>query len=633
MNIFDLARLASDKNFEELVLSTSINTDNINVLDEKKHTPLYYAIKEGNLKMAQTLIENGANLQTNQYTPFLLACHFGQLEMAKFLYMEGAENERDFNDNTPLMVASYNGHTKVVEWLLTLNLDINATNTHGDSALSIALHYKQTDTTKLLLSQEHIVTNKANAMGYDPITLAVVYGDRSLIESLKDSLQVNKTYTENNTMLHMCAMTGNLEAALWLIDHGANPLLRNNFNLRPIDIAAARGKVEIVSLLLSKMAKTKQFFNDLDMVLIFASIQGHTKIIDLVLNHRQHFSSTCLYAALIFAVEMGHIDVVPKLLAIEPKKALKRINKQYDFGNYEYKQGNTLLHVAADKGLLDLVKSLVAQGASVRTRNYNRDTVLHKAVLSGNVELVRWLCNQNVHVNQTNKQGNTPLHLAVKMKNEAMVRCLLLHGAHLLLENKQKESPELLARSEPTLHRVFEEYIQLDFTNFGLPELHRASAEKEEKGILQILPELHNLKEKSVDGLLPWQVAAHLGRMYPLSLLLLWEAMVHKQGAELLALELRKKFDPKSVAYTTLTASIGVIHKISEERVELLLSMYNTAQRYDKKVRESLLIASSPKPLSIKAAQNSNLLLFKPEGSGKKAQEVELLENQACIPQ
>lgn len=619
MDIFELAKKANDKDFEQLILSESISLDNIDLLDDKHHTPLFYAIEMGNTKMALHLIEKGATLQTDKYTSFQVACFFGQLEMAKLLYKEQFENIPDFYGNSPLIEAAWNGHTQVVEWLLSLGADVNAVNLHGDSPLLIALRFKQLETTKLLLSQKDIETNKHNGMGYNPLVIAIVNGYLDIADSLYHKTDdLNKSYTENNTLLHMCAMIGNIASVQWLLDKGANLQVKNSSGMRPLDLAALRGHRDLSALIMTNMVKNKEFFKDLAMVLILAAGQGHAEILDLVLNYRKKFPTACVHAALMFAVTHNHLNIVPRLLAIQSGKAIKLINTHYNYGHYEFQHGGTLLHAAADKGLLSMVQSLVSQGAHLELTNHNKDTVLHSAVLSGNIDLVRWLCNQNFFVNHQNKQGNTPLHFAIQMKNVAMIRCLLLHGADYLITNHQNQSPEVLARGQNDLHNVFKEFKEEHYDDFGLTELHEAAASKEDKSLLQILPVFHNLKAQSVDGLTPIQLAAHLGNINPLSILLLWQANCTLQGAKLLALEFRKQYNPKSTAYKSFTQANIALQRMPAERLESLIWMFNFCEQNTKNKTSSSKTSSDEKKEESSLLLSSSLRLFKPATNSQK---------------
>lgn len=594
MKIFELAKTANEKQFDPSLLTDSIPLDKIDTPNDKQDTRLFDAICEGNLKTTKSLLKNNASLHTDKYTPFLLACFYGQLKIAQFLYKEECLNERDIYQNTPLMNAARNGHTEIVEWLLGLGAEVNATNVHGDSALYIALRYQHPLTAALLLEQKNIDAYNENVLSYDPIVIALFHGYLDIAKDIyNDKVNLNKQYTENNTLLHICALNGDLTGTEWLLNRGANPHISNSQALTPLMMAAQYGHPTIVSKFLADKNYQKQGKRpfELELALVMAAAKGQAAVLDILISHLKDIPETSIHAALLGAVMNNHCDVIPKLLAINPDKAASYVKKHYTFGDYPYNQGHTLLHAAADKGHLTLAQNLVHLGAKLDAKNDNKDTVLHYAVRSGNLDLVRWLCNQNLDVNLKNKQGNTPLHFAVEIKNPAIIRCLLLHGANHLIENKLQNTPEFLARTDKALHCCFEEFEKRDLQHFGLCEIHDAVTSKEDKALLQILPVVHDLKKRSVDGLTAIQVAAHMNNLNPLVILLLWEAKGDRKYAQDLAKFYREKYDSHMTAYKSFAQSERAIRQFPEHRLNRLLKLY---QACEAKQNQSSIPAAAP---------------------------------------
>ena len=65
--------------------------------------------------------------------------------------------------------------------------------------------------------------------------------------------------------------------------------------------------------------------------------------------------------------------------------------------------GFTVLHVAAEKGNLEIVQYLVEHGADVKAKNTYETTVLHYGAGSGNMKLVQWLVKQGADVKAKDK--------------------------------------------------------------------------------------------------------------------------------------------------------------------------------------------------------------------------------------
>lgn len=615
MDIFDLAKQANDSDFEHLILNERSMPDDIDVVDKDNHSPLYYAIEKGHIKMTQYLLARGVTLKNDKYTPFLLATYHGHVELAKMLYSEQHLEERDVYGNTPLMNAAMNGHTPMVEWLLGLGAEINAINDHGDSALYMALRYQHLQTANALLEREDIITDHANIMSYTPFVIALVNGDFDLVNKLYTAdFDLNKRYTENNTLLHICALAGNVAATQWLLDHGANPQLKNSFGLGPMEQAALNNQIALIALFIEKIKHNHQFNKDLGWVLLIAANHGYEDLFDVVLSHKHKFPEMLIQATLLFASTRGHWNLVAKLLDLNPGKAKGRINKHYDYGDFKYNHGNTILHAAATNGHLDVVKNLIDRGARVNARNHNHDSVLHAAVLGGNLAVIRFLCGK-MDVNQQNRQGTTPLHIAVETNNEAAIRCLLLNGADFTIKNHQNQSAQYLAKRQPELDRCFKEFLERDFTKFGLQEIHTAVALKEDKALLQILAVVHDLNSLSEDGLTPVQFAAHLGDVNPLVILLLWQSKCDKQAAQKLALELKTHYPHKSTAHTALGKAAQMIKAFPENRLHDLLAAYST---YEAREKPEVLNAFAKQDKDISAAGRFGFFITAPRESQAK---------------
>lgn len=95
------------------------------------------------------------------------------------------------------------------------------------------------------------------------------------------------------------------------------------------------------------------------------------------------------------------------------------------------------------KGALEIVRSLVENGAAVQAKDSDGKTALHHAAAGANVEVAKILIAHGADVSAADNQGTTPVNVGSLLNDETSVTELLLnHGAEI--NNKNGSSPGLL---------------------------------------------------------------------------------------------------------------------------------------------------------------------------------------------
>ena len=101
---------------------------------------------------------------------------------------------------------------------------------------------------------------------------------------------------------------------------------------------------------------------------------------------------------------------------------------------------------AAEKGNLDSVKQLLADGADVEVKDVAGYTALYAAVLAGHKEVVSFLLENQASPNVADVMGVTPLMHAAFKGNTEMVRLLLAAGADKTARDKMNNSVMLYGK-------------------------------------------------------------------------------------------------------------------------------------------------------------------------------------------
>jgi len=112
----------------------------VNTKDNKSNrAPLHWAIVFGRNEIAQTLIEQGADLNAEDYyggTPMYWAMKFGHDKIARALIEHGADlSAKPYGGTTPLHFTARYCHDKVALILIEHGVDVNAKDIEGNTPL------------------------------------------------------------------------------------------------------------------------------------------------------------------------------------------------------------------------------------------------------------------------------------------------------------------------------------------------------------------------------------------------------------------------------------------------------------------------------------------------------------------
>ena len=93
--------------------------------------------------------------------------------------------------------------------------------------------------------------------------------------------------------------------------------------------------------------------------------------------------------------------------------------------------GNNSLIVAIEKGHLDIVNTLLDQGANINHKYYNDWTALMYAAQNEHTETINLLLERGADINATDTNGKTALMIATIHKHTKIVKLLLERGADI----------------------------------------------------------------------------------------------------------------------------------------------------------------------------------------------------------
>ena len=190
----------------------------VNAKDESGNSAILLAAYYGRKDVVEVLLAHGAELNLFE------ASAVGDLDRVTSLVAEDPDltaelvNSYAYDGFTPLGLASFFGHSDIVEFLLAQGAEIN-------------------------------VASK-NKMRVTPLHSAVASRHFGIAESLlAHGADVNAAQQDGYTPLHEAAQNGQMEMAELLLAHGANIDARKDDGQTPLAVAMEHGHMEVADLL------------------------------------------------------------------------------------------------------------------------------------------------------------------------------------------------------------------------------------------------------------------------------------------------------------------------------------------------------------------------------------------------
>ena len=309
---------------------------------------------------------------------------------------------RDWFDTTLLHFSARNGWLDVTNDLITnYHLDPQERNDYGKTCLHYAAAGNHVDVVRYLIT-------KCNC---DPMATDN-YGD---------------------TVLHSAAARGSLDVMKYLINHhNCNPMATNKLDETILRCAVEH--IEVVRYLITECnCDPMTVINyDRDTVLHYAAKKGLLDFLKFMINHHNcNLMTTNKRGETILHCAVEHIEVVKYLIIECNCNPMTVINYDRD----------TVLHYAAKKGLLDLLKFMINHhNCNLMATNKQGETILYCAMK--HIEVVNYLINEcNCDPMSINVVGDTILHYATEKGLLDLLKFMINHfKCNLMATNRWGET-------------------------------------------------------------------------------------------------------------------------------------------------------------------------------------------------
>jgi ankyrin repeat protein len=344
----------------ETLLDTGEGRQAINEPAGYGMTALLFAVQADDIELAETLLAAGADPDVGniyQITPLWLAATNRNPEMTALLLANGADATFTMaHGENALMAAGRSGDAGSIEQLIAAGADPNASeDKHGETALIWAAAENHADAIRALV-----------AGGADPdqqgMPLDLAPMDWVQIGMVSTVLPVGGW-----SPLMYAARENNAEAALALIETGANPNLRDADGTTALGFAIMNGHYDLAAALIEAGADPDvadrtgmtALYGAVDMV-FFTSDIGRPRMP----------GSSWLTATDVVRIALEH--------GANPNAPLETpiIGRHHGFGDFALGEGATALMRAAKGGDIGLMRLLLESGADPALAMANGQTVV-----------------------------------------------------------------------------------------------------------------------------------------------------------------------------------------------------------------------------------------------------------------
>ncbi|AMY08966.1 ankyrin repeat protein [Luteitalea pratensis] len=336
-----------------------------------------------------------------------------------------------------------------VQTLLTRNVDVNAAQADGMTALHWAAHHDDLDVADALIRAGARVT-VSNRYGVTPLSIACTNGNAAMVARFLDAgAEATASLPGGETALMTAARTGSLPTVSLLLSRGAPVDAKDERRGQTALMwAAAEGHAPVVLALLAAGADVHAHLSSGFTPLLFAAREGRLDVVRELVHagadvneaippdgpgpRRRGYGGSVPPAGttpLLMAVRNAHFEVAAALLdagahpdgdvaGYTALHLLTVVRKPGVGDNDPAPEGSGKV------GSLDLVRALVARGANVNARMTKRPNLNNTrldergatpfllAALTADAELMRVLVKAGADPSIPNVDGSTPLMVA-----------------------------------------------------------------------------------------------------------------------------------------------------------------------------------------------------------------------------
>ncbi|WP_264687075.1 ankyrin repeat domain-containing protein [Wolbachia endosymbiont (group B) of Rhopobota naevana] len=374
-------------------------------------------------------------------------------------------------------------------------LDVNVRGLNGKTPLHCAIEFDELSMVDLLLTKKNINPFVEDNDGRTSLD----YAKEGKKEEILQALINNKYGSEQDSLLHLAAMIGEVNAVRYLIGKGIDVNIRNALHHTPLHLAAGIGHENVVKILVKEGNAEIDVFDARNQTPMHYAVNNKKlEIVKLLLelgadvNSARIGQNSMKLSPVHIAVSNTNYDERDLCLDIL-KCLIKEPNAQVNLQDYE---NRTPLHYAErlktievlltredidplvkdDNGKtpFDYAKPEIKKALMSNKYGSEKNSLLHLAAQRGEIELVESILKEEIDIDISNNKGLSPIYLAAEKGHLHVVKLLLKKGANYtpvlhsaiksnnlellktLFKEKSIKLPDEIGKSVPVYYRCIE---------------------------------------------------------------------------------------------------------------------------------------------------------------------------------
>ncbi|XP_077299029.1 uncharacterized protein LOC143920178 [Arctopsyche grandis] len=400
-NILHFAAKHNDVKIMEIFLNNGID---VNVLDKRKMTPIYYAIENHSKKALKFLLKSNADI-----------------------------NNVDKDGETPLHCVINKGNKTLCKIILEKKQKIDTCDKLGRTAIHLAAKNQNEDICKMVLDKKPEI-NVCDVSGKTPLHYAIEYFYLSKICEmiLDEGADINIIDNVGKTPMHYAVEYNHHTALMMMFKKGPKFYIQDESGKTLLHYAVEYSYERICEIILSETQYMNIADNDGNTPMHYSAEFNNESICAMVsektpnINVRDNSGKTPLH----YTIEYFSSSKICEMI----------VEKGADISIAD-NDGKTPMHYAVEYNHETAFIMMFTKEPKFDIQDKFGKTLLHYAVIYNRESICTIILSKAQDINIIDNDGKTPMHYSAEFNNEPICKMLLEKGANVNLKDKLGKAP------------------------------------------------------------------------------------------------------------------------------------------------------------------------------------------------